>query len=292
MNEDKIKEMQIPREIFLYWHQGWKDAPDLVKRCAETWTAQNPSWAVKFLDRDSVEKEIRIPFFVRSLNLPLPALSDVIRLTLLLKHGGVWADATLWCARPLDDWIDEVCQESGFFCYVHTDRPEVKLRSRLIGTWFLAAVPDSRIVSLWHAAAMRLMAKAKLSLVLGAFGEGFSSWLMPQLTGLSVPASDRLDDEHYFWVFRLFKLCLDNDCEFRKIWLSMPKVSSSGPHALARFGLLKPASMDALTHIQSTKANVYKLSRRISLPSDITGTLLDALYRSHPEVLSKVVDRE
>ena len=168
-----------------------------------------------------------------------------------------------------------------FFCYVHADRPEIKLRNRLIGTWFLAAVPDSRIVSLWHAAAMRLMAKAKLSLVFGALGEGVSSWLMPQLTGLSVPASDRLDDEHYFWVFRLFKLCLENDCEFRKIWLSMPKISSSGPHALARFGLLKPASMDALAHIQSTKANVYKLSRRTSLPSDITGTLLDALYRSH-----------
>ena len=274
--------MQIPREVFLYWHQGWKDAPDLVKRCAETWTARNPGWAVSFLDRTSVEKRIRIPFSVRSLNLPLPALSDVVRLSLLKHGGGVWSDATLWCARPLDDWIDEVCRKSGFFAYVHTDRPEIELRNRLIGTWFLAAVPDSRIVSLWHAAARRLMTKAKLLSVLGAFGEGLSSWLMPQLTGLSVPESDRLDDKDYFWVFKLFQLCLEDD-EFRKLWLSMPKVCTSGPHALGRFGLLKkPAHMDGLAHIQSTKANVYKLSRRIVIPSDIAGTLLDALYRSHP----------
>ena len=159
------------------------------------------------------------------------------------------------------------------------------LRNRLIGTWFLAAVPDSRIVSLWHAAAMRLMIKGKLSSVLGTFGEGLSSWLMPQLTGLSVPTSDRLDDKHYFFVHRLFQLCLDNNSEFRRLWLSMPKLSTAGPHALGRFGLLKkPVNMDALAHVlhMKAKANVYKLTRRVVIPSDVSGTLLDALYRSHP----------
>ena len=95
--------MIVPRELYLYWHQGWRRSPDIVKRCAKTWTTQNPSWTVNLLDKDTIEKRITIPFSVKALNLPLSNLSDFIRLICLKQRGGVWADATLWCARPLED---------------------------------------------------------------------------------------------------------------------------------------------------------------------------------------------
>lgn len=267
--------MKIPRQIYLYWNQGWEQAPDLVKRCAETWPAHNPSWNVFFLDRSSVEERINIPYLVRSMNLPLPALSDVLRLILLKHHGGVWADATLWCARPLDDWIDDVCQKAGFFAY---DKPG---SGRPVASWFLAAIPNSRIVSLWHSIMMRFLLKAKLSSIFGIFGECLFSCLMPQLKGLSVPTSDLPDVENYFWIHKLFQICIDNDPEFRNLWLSVPKISADGPHKLQPNLLSKPIDIDALDHIQSMKANMYKLNRRIEIPSDISGTLLDVLYCSH-----------
>lgn len=92
--------------------------------------------------------------------------------------GGVWADATLWCARPLDDWLEPSCRTAGFFGY---DRPAA---DRPIATWFLAAAADSRIASLWHAAVLRLATKTKYCLHLKASGlpcEGLFSWIMPQL---------------------------------------------------------------------------------------------------------------
>lgn len=78
----------VPKEVLLYWHQGWDRAPDLVKRCATTWLARNPSWNVNVTDRDSVEKKVSIPRAVKALNLPLPAFSDIIR-TCFLRRGGM-----------------------------------------------------------------------------------------------------------------------------------------------------------------------------------------------------------
>ena len=271
---DSAATSSVPGELYLYWHQGWRNAPDIVKRCAETWTTRNPSWTVNLLDKDNIEEKITIPSTVKKLNLPLPALSDVIRL-ILLKQGGVWADATLWCARPLDDWLEPACRPAGFFGY---DRPAI---DRPIASWFLAAAPGSRIVSLWHAWTLRLATRTKwYSRASRLPCRGLFSWMMPR--GLSMPTGDQPEDDNFFWIHALFQLLLDRDAEFRELWLSVPKISADGPHILQRFGLLNPVNMDALAHIENMKANVYKLARREVIPSDISGTILDALYRSHP----------
>ena len=97
-----------------------------------------------------------------------------------------------------------------------------------------------------------------------------------------MPTSDQVaEDSNYFLVHKLFQVCLDSDAEFRELWLSVPKISADGPHVLQSLGLLSPATTDALAHIENTKANVYKLTRREVIPFDISGTILDTLYRSH-----------
>lgn len=36
----------------------------------------------------------------------------------LMKQRGVWADATILCRQPLDDWIDEAAAPAdGFFAF-------------------------------------------------------------------------------------------------------------------------------------------------------------------------------
>ena len=79
----------VPKELLLYWHQGWDRAPDLVKRCAATWLVRNPSWNVNVMDRGSIEKKVSIPRAVKALNLPLPAFADFIRTSYLKRGGGM-----------------------------------------------------------------------------------------------------------------------------------------------------------------------------------------------------------
>ena len=280
----------VPKELFCYWHQGWDRAPDLVRRCAATWPAHNPSWNVHFLDRKSVEK-VSIPRAAKALNLPLPAFSDVVRICLLVRGGGVWADATVWCARPLDDWLQPVCRPAGFFAY---DKPHVGpgMSPRPLASWFLAASADNPIIAVWNDAVRRFLAKAMWRSLCGRISDSsvFSmlAWPCERLVqratarygGLTVPRSDDLKDENYFWFHRLFQLLLDGNQEFATLWSSVPKISARGPHTMQRLGLLKPATEDVRAHIENRCQPLYKLTRRKHIPADISGTVLEALYRS------------
>ena len=58
------------------------------------------------------------------------AFADQIRIEILHLHGGVWADATTICAKPLDEWLPER-MGTGFFAF---ERPA---QDRMIASWFL-----------------------------------------------------------------------------------------------------------------------------------------------------------
>ncbi len=282
-------ENNIPKNLFMYWHQGWNNAPDMVKRCAATWQRHNPAWDINLLDAATVGEKVKLPAALKSMNLPLPALSDVIRMCLLKKYGGVWADATLWCVRPLDDWIESVCDQSGFFAF---DKPGP---DRPISSWFLAAGADCRIVDLWYSAVRHLLAKTQAHArfrwvfdnedkngLLNAISNlcmGYIS-LRFKYENLLITSSDDPGDDNYFWFHYLFGKLLDQNSEFHQLWTSTPKISADGPQLLRRGGLMEPSTDRTDIIIKNKDSNVHKLTHREIFPDDITGTVLDSLYRS------------
>ena len=282
---------RVPRTLWMYWHQGWRCAPDLVTRCAATWRAHNPTWELRLLDAATIAETVTLPRTASGLDLPLPALSDVTRICLLQKYGGVWADATLWCTRPLDDWIETVTAQSGFFAY---DKPGP---DRPISSWFLAADSQCRIIDLWHAATVSLLAKtrahARVRRVLDgaerhplrlAFSRAITSYLSWRFRygSLLIPTSDPPKHGDYFWFHYLFGALLEQNEEFRRLWAATPRISADGPHLLQRAGLLNPATNRTDAAIRNGRSNVFKLSWRVSRSDDISGTVLETLYRSAP----------
>lgn len=273
----------------MYWHQGWNNAPDMVKRCAATWQRHNPAWDINLMDAATVGEKVKLPAELKTLNLPLPALSDIIRICLLKQHGGVWADATLWCVRPLDDWVEAVCVPSGFFAY---DKPGV---DRPISSWFLAAGKESRIVDIWYSAVLHLLAKTQAhARFRRVFDNKEKNWLLNTLSRLCmgyllrrynyehllVTSSDDPEDDNYFWFHYLFGRLLEQNNEFRQLWASTPKISADGPQLLRRGGLLEPATDRTDLLIKEKVSNVHKLTHRLALPDDTTGTVLYSLYHS------------
>ena len=280
---------KIPKKLFMYWHQGWDNAPDCVKRCAATWQRHNPAWDINLLDAATIGEKVKLPAALKALDLPLPALSDVIRIYLLKKYGGVWADATLWCTRPLDDWIESVCDRSGFFAY---DKPGA---DRPVSSWFLAASTDCRIVDLWHSAVRHLIIKAQAYTQFDEWFDGkqktwltntishlYMNYYLPRFKygNLVLPTSENPGVKNYFWFHYLFGKLLEQNSEFHQLWASTPKISADGPHLLQREGLFKPATDRTDFAIKNKFSNVFKLTRRKNFPDDITGTVLDTLYRS------------
>jgi hypothetical protein len=132
----------LPKIIWIYWDQGEEDAPFLVKHCISSWRIHNPEWEVRVIDKALLRDTIDLEGLDLRPDITLQALSDVIRVKILLKHGGVWADATLYCVQPLDTWLPEHFVDN-FFAFAS------ERNDRLMTTWFLAGSDKSSILSHW-----------------------------------------------------------------------------------------------------------------------------------------------
>ena len=97
---------------------------------------------------------------------------------------------------------------------------------------------------------------------------------------LLITSSEDPKDDNYFWFHYLFGRLLEQNSEFHQLWISTPKISADEPQLLRCAGLLKPATEHIDFIIKNKVSNVHKLSRRESIPDEIAGTVLDALYHS------------
>lgn len=132
----------IPRKVWIFWGQGEAQAPDIVQTCIASWREKNPGWDVTVLDVTAANELCDLSDIADRFGLR--EQSDFLRLRLLEAHGGVWADATVFCHRPLDDWLP-IMAASGFFAF-SAPGPD-----RIVSSWFLAAAPGSPIISAWQA---------------------------------------------------------------------------------------------------------------------------------------------
>ena len=74
--------------------------------------------------------------------------SDLVRLTVLSKYGGVWMDASILCLRPLTELLPATypgVDFVGYFLSPFTTLPS----SPVIESWFFAAKKGCRFVKLW-----------------------------------------------------------------------------------------------------------------------------------------------
>lgn len=149
----KVNSNQVPKNIYMYWHQGIDSAPDICKECVQSWRNKNPNWQINVLDAEEAEKllsDLNIPE-----NLTLASYSDLLRLVLLQRFGGVWVDATVLCNKPLDDWLPVIMNQTDFFCFSNPSR------DRPIASWFLVAKKNSVIMDTWSNSASNYLSQLK-----------------------------------------------------------------------------------------------------------------------------------
>jgi hypothetical protein len=228
-----------PKVIWSLWLQGPEAAPDLVRACLASWTNQNPGWVHHILTRDT------LPLFLPEAgkegsllarDLSPAALSDVVRIELLSRFGGVWVDATCYCLQPLDDWLTEAMR-AGFFAFSQPGP------NRMLSSWFLSSEPASPILRAW---------KRRTE----AFWE------------------QRREAEDYFWLHHLFRVAYDEDPSVRATWEVVPKISADGPHCFYPYeqSLLGPIDPDRLRMVETAKMRVLKLTHKLDHSRGIAGT--------------------
>lgn len=143
----------VPKKIWMFWLQGWGQATELSKLCLESWTKLNPTWEIIPITRDNISDyldldEITDYFYSKK---PISCTVDILNLNLLKKYGGIWIDSTVLCLKPLDLWLSD-SMDTGFFAFKFDPIPpldEASGKTRLLGTWFIAANKDNYLIEQW-----------------------------------------------------------------------------------------------------------------------------------------------
>lgn len=185
------------KTVWLLWLQGWDKAPWLQRQVKDSWIKYNPEWNVELIDNNNLKNYVDIPY-INKVKSPA-AKSDCIRLSLLEKHGGVWADSTMLCMAPLDEWIYDALDPTGFWMY--HGGPE----SKAPASWFIISTIHSQIIKKW---------KKKCD----------EYWV------------NRTKEDAYFWMDGLFNKLLETDKIFADEWSNVPNLWCDGPgqaHMLA-----------------------------------------------------------
>jgi len=236
----------IPKIIWTCWFQGRQNAPPLVKTCLLSWERLNPGWELRCLDATNIEQYISVTQFLdlQTQSLTAASLSDVVRILLLHEFGGVWVDATVFCNRPLDEWLPEAARE-GFFAFTALNP------ARVISSWFLCAAPGHDLAATWCRKTV-----------------GY--W------------SNRRDTDDYFWFHHLFRDACKADCRVAEAWSRIPKLGAEKPHALQIGGLMYRPAAAVRDKVDWTTA-VFKLTHRLPEGVLQPASLLDYLLRLHDD---------
>ncbi len=243
-------ELKIIKKIYILWLQGFDNAPFIIKKCLESWIVMNPTWEVVKLDNSNLKDYLIINDVVerfKKKEISKASFSDIIRISLLNKYGGLWVDATTFCIKPLDYWLLGQIQE-GIFLFSN-DVFAGRKPDRPIASWFIYGNKNNYIVSTWYKSVVEYYKKNK------------------QIGNLE-PASSlerwkKGDKEnHYFWFHYLFQEIYEEDFIFKKIWDSVPKMLKTEAVFVQRKGMLNEINEEVRKHIDFKKSPLYKLTYR------------------------------
>ena len=264
----------IPKTIWMMWWQGLDNAPHIVKRCHASWQRHNPGWTVTVLDETNYQDYLDLAAITASGNaIRLQALSDIIRVQLLARYGGVWVDATCFCCQPLDTWLSDHARP-GFFAF---DKPE---RNRVIDVWFLASSSGcyltqelAKVTNYYWLSNSGLKLRPSKTLIDRFVLKALTLNISMTRFWFSYPVSKRLKVYPYLWLPFLFAGLLRSDPHFRRLWQDVKKISADKPHKLQQLGLTKPLSDAHKREIDSRPTPLYKLDWRYD-QADYEGSIL------------------
>lgn len=93
--------------IWVCWWQGMDQAPEIVKACVESIKRNSGNHPVIVLTEENYKQYVDIPQWIEEKKrkgiITRTNYSDLLRLSLLAKHGGMWLDATFYCISQIPD---------------------------------------------------------------------------------------------------------------------------------------------------------------------------------------------
>lgn len=187
-----------PERAFTLWLQGEEKAPELVRACFRS-MRRHLKQELVVLDEKTLFDWIQLPDYIvrkwRSGKISHAAFSDICRVELLYRHGGLWLDATDYVTGPVPDNI----MREDFFVFMAGNK--IRGSYAKIQSCFIRARKHNPLLGIWRQA-------------IALYWEHENSNI------------------NYFWVHLLLCLCVEQNDTAREHFAKMPKIDQDPTHAL------------------------------------------------------------
>lgn len=91
--------------IWVCWLQGEENAPPLVRRCIASIRQHAGKHPVHVLTEENLPSYIDLPSIIwkkrKEGKIQSANFSDVVRMALIYRYGGLWLDATIFCSKQI-----------------------------------------------------------------------------------------------------------------------------------------------------------------------------------------------
>lgn len=125
--------------IWVCWWQGEDKMPDIVRFCYESLKRNAPpDRDVILLNQNNYKEYVEIPEYIiykrEKKRMLLNHFSDILRMSVLAKHGGLWVDSTVFVSEKISADIFKLPYFSGREPFMDTHVCECKFTLFLLGS--------------------------------------------------------------------------------------------------------------------------------------------------------------
>lgn len=237
---------QEPERAFTIWYQGEEKAPSLVKACFKS-MRRHLKQDLVILDENTLFDWITLPEYIvtkwKEGKIPHTQFSDICRVELLYRHGGVWLDATDFVTAPIPEYI----MNEDFFLFMAGDK--VRGSYAMIQSCFIRGRKGNPLLDIWRQAI-------------------YAYW------------KEENSKINYFIHHLLLKLAVEYNDTARSHFDKMPKVVQDPTHTLWGehcMDVYDMATFDSLTSDAFFQKTNYKDKR---LMNDLRGTIAEFILNS------------
>ena len=133
------------------WFQGMEHAPKMVQYCFESLKSNLRDKRIILITEENYKEYVQFPAYILEKYekgcFSKTHLSDLLRLELLIKYGGTWIDATVWCSSPI---YPDYLFDSDLFMFQNL-KPGLDGQCTAVSSWFITSCSNNQMLVLERA---------------------------------------------------------------------------------------------------------------------------------------------
>jgi len=137
--------------VWVCWFQGMENAPKMVQYCFESLKSNLRDKRIILITEDNYKEYVQFPTYILEKYekgcFSKTHLSDLLRLELLIKYGGTWIDATVWCSSPI---YPDYLFDSDLFMFQNL-KPGLDGQCTAVSSWFITSCSNNQMLMLERA---------------------------------------------------------------------------------------------------------------------------------------------